>query len=51
VKTFALNPGAVDTDNSRKSGLPSEQFIDPPELPAGTILALTSGKYDWLSGR
>lgn len=28
-----------------------EFFADTPELVGATILALTSGKYDWLSGR
>ena len=48
---MAIHPGAVDTETSRTSGIPSEFFTDPPELAASTALALTSGKYDWLSGR
>ena len=27
------------------------QFVDPPELPASTMLYLCSGKADWLNGR
>ena len=33
------------------TGVPKDFFIDTPELPAATILALTSGRYDWLRGR
>ncbi|VDC07158.1 unnamed protein product [Peniophora sp. CBMAI 1063] len=51
VTAIALHPGAVWTDMAKNSGLPTEIFIDTPQLPTATILALTSGKYDWLSGR
>ncbi|VDB85665.1 unnamed protein product [Peniophora sp. CBMAI 1063] len=51
VKTFSLHPGAVLTDMAKNSGMPEQFFVDTPELAAATILALTSGQYDWLSGR
>ncbi|VDC07856.1 unnamed protein product [Peniophora sp. CBMAI 1063] len=51
VKAFAIHPGAVWTDMPKGAGLPEVFFIDKHELPAATVLALTSGKYDWLSGR
>ena len=31
--------------------MPKKAFIDTPELAAGTALALTSGRFDWLSPR
>ena len=31
--------------------MPKQFFVDTPELGAATVLALTSGRYDWLSGR
>jgi len=50
VKAFAVHPGTIDTDLSRSSGL---VFATPDttELPAATMLYLTSGQVDWLSGR
>ena len=51
VTTIAIHPGAVWTNLSKDSGLPESVFVDTPELAAATVLALTSGKYDWLSGR
>ncbi|KZV63871.1 NAD-P-binding protein [Peniophora sp. CONT] len=51
TKAFAVHPGAVNTVSARGSGLDMAWFTDPTELSSGTFLALTSGKYDWLSGR
>ncbi|KAI0034734.1 NAD-P-binding protein [Vararia minispora EC-137] len=51
VKTFALHPGAVDTALAIGAGMPKDALIDSPELAAGTILALTSGRFDWLRSR
>ena len=53
VKTFSVNPGAVETEMAETSGLAEKgvQFIDPPELPATSMLYLCTGKADWLSGR
>jgi hypothetical protein len=36
---------------ARGSVLPQHLFVDPPELSAATMLALTSGKYDWLNSK
>ncbi|KZV63751.1 NAD-P-binding protein [Peniophora sp. CONT] len=51
VRAFAVHPGAVLTDLTQDSGAHEEIFIDKPELSAATVLALSSGRYDWLSGR
>lgn len=50
IKAFALHPGVIDTEMSRNSGVKLET-PDTTELPAATMLYLTSGKVDWLSGR
>ena len=50
MKAFAVHPGVVDTALSRGSGLEFPK-PDPTELAACTMLYLTSGKADWLSGR
>lgn len=50
VKAFALHPGVVPTDMSRNSGVDME-LPDSSELPASTMLWLTAGNADWLSGR
>ncbi|KZV64875.1 NAD-P-binding protein, partial [Peniophora sp. CONT] len=51
VSVFSVHPGAVWTDMGKDSGAPKELFAETPELAAATVLALASGKYDWLSGR
>ena len=51
VKAMSIHPGGVLTQLSEGSGMPKETFIDTPELSAGTALALTSGRFDWLSPR
>ena len=53
VKAFALHPGSVPTDIAQESGLIEQgmEMPDPAELPAYTMLYLSSGKADWLSGR
>ncbi|KZV70500.1 NAD-P-binding protein [Peniophora sp. CONT] len=51
VKSYAIHPGTVYTDIPKSAGLPEKFFVDTPELSAATVLALSSGKYDWLSGR
>lgn len=50
VKAFAVHPGLIDTVLSRDSGLKFKR-LDTTELPAATMLYLTSGRADWLSGR
>lgn len=52
VKCFAIHPGGVDTTLARN--MPEElhpHLIDEPELAAGFIVWLCSGKVDWASGR
>ncbi|VDC06221.1 unnamed protein product [Peniophora sp. CBMAI 1063] len=51
VKAVSIHPGGVLTQLSAGSGMPKETFVDTPELAAGTALALTSGRFDWLSPR
>ncbi|KZV64874.1 NAD(P)-binding protein [Peniophora sp. CONT] len=50
ITAIAIHPGAVWTDMG-KASFPKDFFPETPELAAATVLALTSGKYDWLSGR
>lgn len=52
VKCFAVHPGGVDTDLARK--MPEHihaYLVDKPELAAGFITWLCSGKADWARGR
>ncbi len=52
IKCFALHPGGVATDLARN--MPEEihpHLIDDPELAAGFIVWLCSGKADWARGR
>ena len=52
VKTFAIHPGGVPTDLAHKMPEPIHQFlVDEPELAAGFIVYLCSGKADWATGR
>ncbi|KAI0064174.1 NAD-P-binding protein [Artomyces pyxidatus] len=52
VKAFALHPGNVDTQLTRDAfENPAIAFDDNPALAASTVLYLTGGKADWLSGR
>ncbi|KAI0065034.1 NAD-P-binding protein [Artomyces pyxidatus] len=50
IKVFTIHPGVVDTAMARESLAPIPPQ-DPVALPAATILYLTSGKADYLSGR
>jgi len=53
VKTFSLHPGEILTQLQRDvRGVdgPSIKY-DTPQLPAATMLFLTSGRMDWLNGR
>ncbi|KAI0313160.1 NAD-P-binding protein [Amylostereum chailletii] len=52
IKSFSLHPGSVRTQLAVDGKLdPKIQLDDPPELAAATMLYLTSGRADWLSGR
>ncbi|THH21492.1 hypothetical protein EW146_g117 [Bondarzewia mesenterica] len=50
VKAFAMHPGAVPTSLSTRSKAPVT-FDDSVSLSASTMLYITAGKADWLSGR
>lgn len=52
IKCFAIHPGGVDTQLARNMPEPIHEFlVDEPELAAGFIVWLCSGKADWASGR
>ena len=53
IPVFAMHPGSVATDLSMSNITDAkvEYFDDTPQLGAGTALQLTSGRFDWLSGR
>ena len=53
VKTFSLHPGMVATELVENAKLIGSgiDFSDTPDLAAATMLYITSGKADWLSGR
>jgi len=51
VKVFSIHPGIIMTDMAKVTGFPVEYVVDTLQLPASTILRLTSGKDDYLSGR
>jgi NAD(P)-dependent dehydrogenase (short-subunit alcohol dehydrogenase family) len=52
IKCFAVHPGGVPTDLARN--MPAavhSSLVDKPELAAGFIVWLCSGKADWATGR
>jgi NAD(P)-dependent dehydrogenase (short-subunit alcohol dehydrogenase family) len=52
IKCFAIHPGGVPTELAKK--MPEEfhaNLTDEPELAAGFIVWLCSGKADWAAGR
>ena len=52
IKCFAIHPGGVPTALARN--MPKERhaaLIDSPDLPAGFVVWLCSGKADWARGR
>jgi NAD(P)-dependent dehydrogenase (short-subunit alcohol dehydrogenase family) len=51
VRVFAIHPGAVLSPLAKNDKWIVPQAIDPPELSAGTMVRLTSGSEDYLSGR
>lgn len=50
IRIFCVHPGSVATQLNTES-LPPSAPKDPSGLAAATILYLTSGKADYLSGR
>ena len=50
VKAFSVHPGIVKTELADNTGLDIRSY-DTPRLAAATLLHLTSGRADWLSGR
>ena len=50
IKTFAIHPGAILTQMGQESKAPMA-MVDTVALPAATMLHLTAGKADFLSGR
>jgi NAD(P)-dependent dehydrogenase (short-subunit alcohol dehydrogenase family) len=52
VKCFAIHPGGVPTSLARNMPEEMHQYlVDKPELAAGFIVWLCSGKADWARGR
>ncbi|KZS87418.1 NAD-P-binding protein [Sistotremastrum niveocremeum HHB9708] len=51
VKTIAVHPGGIMTKLADLVPEIHQLLVDTLQLPAATILQLTSGKYDWFSGR
>ncbi|KAH9079197.1 NAD-P-binding protein [Lactarius deliciosus] len=53
LTVFALHPGAIKTQLVTESGFafPDDFPYDTPQLPASTMLYLTSGQVDWLNGK
>lgn len=52
IKCFAIHPGGVPTALAKN--MPEEihaYLVDEPELAAGFIVWLCSGKADWTTGR
>ncbi|KAI0311680.1 NAD-P-binding protein [Amylostereum chailletii] len=50
VKAFSVHPGVVKSDLSDGTGWEISTY-DSPRLSAASLLYLTSGRADWLSGR
>jgi NAD(P)-dependent dehydrogenase (short-subunit alcohol dehydrogenase family) len=52
IKVFCVHPGIVATEMlAEAEGSSSAPAVDTIALPAATMLYLTSGKADYLSGR
>ncbi|KZS87417.1 NAD-P-binding protein [Sistotremastrum niveocremeum HHB9708] len=51
VKSIALHPGGILTAMSARIPQVAAYLTDTLQLPAGTTLQLTSGRFDWLNGR
>ncbi|TFY75962.1 hypothetical protein EWM64_g8052 [Hericium alpestre] len=51
LKTFAFPPGLIQTELFIKNPHYAPPEYDSVQLPAATLLYLSAGKADWLSGR
>jgi hypothetical protein len=54
VKTFAVHPGSIITEMSKEIldiWEPEGGVLDSIQLPAATLMRLTSGRDNYLSGR
>ncbi|KAI9467354.1 NAD-P-binding protein [Lactarius psammicola] len=53
LTAFTLHPGTVKTQMTGEAGIepPDDLIFDTPQLPAATMLYLTSGRIDWLNGK
>ncbi|KAH9004928.1 NAD-P-binding protein, partial [Lactarius hatsudake] len=53
LTVFSLHPGAIRTQMAEEAGVefPDYMIFDTPQLPAATMLYLTSGRFDWLNGK
>jgi len=52
IKCFAVHPGGVSTELARHMPVEIHQYLtDKPELAAGFIVWLCSGRADWARGR
>jgi len=53
LTVFAMHPGVVKTELAEESvdGFPDDFVFDTVQLPAATMLYLTSGRVDWLNGK
>ncbi|KAI9467357.1 NAD-P-binding protein [Lactarius psammicola] len=53
LAVFALHPGSIRTQMAEEGGVeyPDDLTFDTLQLPAATMLYLTSGRLDWLNGK
>ncbi|KAH9071578.1 NAD-P-binding protein [Lactarius deliciosus] len=53
LTVFSLHPGAIKTQMTEEAGIPFPDGFpfDTLQLPAATMLYLTSGRVDWLNGK
>ncbi|KAH9002450.1 NAD-P-binding protein, partial [Lactarius hatsudake] len=53
LTVFSLHPGSIKTQMTEESGVPFPDgfLFDTLQLPAATMLYLTSGRIDWLNGK
>ena len=53
LTVFALHPGLIRTQMAEEgdNGSLDDMAFDSVQLPAATMLYLTSGRVDWLNGK